>query len=521
MFEERTYQVECARSWFNRLCSGHSSVVAVPTGAGKTVILCKLIDLWIDSFPESSVIVLSHTQEIVKQDHKALLSMFPPFGCGIYSAGLNRREVKKITVASISSAYRKPRLFKANLVIVDEAHTVNHKKQGMYRKFIDKLKENRNVSVGGMSATVFRTGHGYIHKGDDRLFNDLAYDLTSISAFNKLVDSGYLTKLISKTTEMDMDSTKVKKSAGDYNLKDLAKTHDKDSVTRTAVAETIKYGKNYKKWLIFAIDIDHADNICTELNKQGIKSYELHSRMGHDRETVIEQFKKGSFRALVSVGMVTTGFDDPAVDLIVLLRPTMSSVLHVQMVGRGLRVSPGKSHCLVLDFAGNTERLGPINNPVIPKTKGKGTGEAPCKTCPKCKAITYASAAVCDVCGHKFVMQTKLQDKAGKNDIVVKSTQEWKDVSGVMYSIHSKVGKPDSLKVTYRCGLKLIPEWICLDHTGYAKRKADNWVQHRAAVGMLKTVHSVYINRQLLKTPTKLLLDTAGKYPVIKEVKFT
>lgn len=522
-FEARKYQAQCVCAWYGSVIKGLKSIIAVPTGAGKSVIMCEFVLKWIDKNPDSNVLILSHTKEIVEQDYDALLEYFPSFGVGIYQSGLGKKQIRKVTVGGIHSVYRYPEKFKDfDLIIIDEVHAVNHKNVGMYRTFIE---ESGIKGLCGMSATIFRTGHGYIHKGKDALFNDLAYDLTSIDNFNQLVKDGYLTTLISKATEMGLDSSRVKKSAGDYNIKDLAKTHDQDKITKAAIAETVKFGKNYKKWLVFAIDTKHASNIRKELERLGIKADELHTKMPGDREDVIDDFKNGNTRALVSVGMVTTGFDSPNVDLIVLLRPTQSAVLHIQMVGRGLRVCPGKKHCLVLDFAGNTERLGPINDVLIPKARkpGNGGGVAPTKTCPKCKVITYAMAKKCDICGHEFEFKTKLSVNAGGEAIVKKDNSDstWLAVRDIHYAIHSKAGSPDSLLVSYLCGKKLIKEWVCLDHKGYAKVKANSWVRYRWTGGSLDlSVTHVFKNRKHLRRPSHILVKKNGNYLNITNSRF-
>lgn len=516
-FEPRQYQQDCVTAWVDQLKAGLNPVIAVPTGAGKTVILCGLVNEWIELYPDANILILSHTREIISQDYKALREFFPSFGTGIYSAGLGKKQIRKVTIGGIQSVYKHPELFTGfDICIIDEAHTINHKSAGMYRTFLKCL----GIQVAGMSATIFRMGYGHIYKGDDALFDSLAYDLTSIRNFNKLVKDGYLTSLISKTTEFGLDSSKVRKTAGDYNIKHLAQVHDRWETTLIAVDECIKYGKNYKKWLVFAIDIDHANHIAKCLSDKGVPTGVLHSRMTEDREDVLEDFKDGKTRALVSVGMVTTGFDAPNVDLIVLLRPTLSTVLHVQMVGRGLRVYPDKKHCLVLDFAGNTLRLGPINNPVIPKKKKKGKGKAPAKTCPACKAIAHASARYCDICGHEFQFVNKLTTKAGKADIVITDSPIWQEVTEVRYQIHKKVGKPNSLRVSYRVGMRIVNHYICLDHGGYAKQKADAWVAHKDPTCTIFTVDHVYNRRDMLKVPTHIKISYKGKYPEILKEKF-
>lgn len=517
MFESRQYQTEAVTAWKDSIDAGYNSVIAVPTGAGKTVILCSLLQQWMDDNPGKKALVLSHTQEILKQDYEALLEFFPKFGVGIYSAGLQQRDIRLITVAGIHSVYKKPDLFgDTALCVVDEVHSINHESNGMYRSFIKEV----GCQVTGMSATVYRMGHGYIYKGKGAIFDSLAYDLTSVRNFNKLVRDGYLTKLISRSTDMEMDSTGISKSIGDYNLKELAETHDVYETTNKAVLETIKLGENYKKWLVFAINTDHASHIAAAFNDEGILAEELHTKMKGNREEVIDRFKYGKTRALVSVGMVTTGFDAPNVDLIVLLRPTLSTVLHVQMIGRGLRVSPGKDHCLVLDFAGNTMRLGPINNPVIPTKKHRKGGAAPSKTCPICKTIMHTMARFCEYCGHEFKFQNKLVAVAGDGDIVQEDGPIWKNVDSVSYGIHRKLGSPSSLKVTYAFGLTSVSEWVCLDHTGYAKYKAENWVKYRDPKCRVFTTEHVFSRTEFLSKPSEIRIDRSGKYTKIVESRF-
>lgn len=521
MFEDRQYQIDCVEAWYRALIAECFPLVAVPTGAGKTIILCRLIQKWIDAHPDSNILVLSHTKEIVQQDYEALSVYFPRFGLGIYSAGIGEKQVRKITVGGIQSVYKHPELFsKVDLVIIDEVHSVNHKNSGMYRTLLGQL----NAKLGGMSATIYRTGHGYIHQGADRLFDTVAYDLTSLVNFNKLVRDGYLTKLLSKAPECELDSTGVKKTGGDYNIKALADKHDRSEITNAAISEVIATAGDYKKWLVFAIDIAHCEHIWAELVKQGINAQFLHSQMDHDRDRTLDRFKYGSTRALVSVGMVTTGFDAPNVDLIVLLRPTLSPVLHVQMIGRGLRIAPGKDHCLVLDFAGNTDKLGPINNPIVKgkqqSDSGAAKGEPPTKKCPECRCINFAIARYCEMCGFEFTYKTKLKPKAIETPVVQgDDANRWLPVDDVMYNIHNKIGKPPSLKVSYICGKQVFNEWVCFNHNGYAREKAVRWAERRLRHELQLTTENVYRHSNHLEKP-KFLKVKRGKYVTITNTRF-
>lgn len=523
-FESRQYQIDCAEAWYKDIKSEQCfPLVAVPTGAGKTVILSLMLKKYFKDNPHNSVLVLSHTEDIVSQDASTLSSFFPSEPIGVYNASLGRKEVEQITVGSIQSVYRNKDLFKwVNLIVIDEAHAVSHKNEGMYRK----LLAGTHAILAGMSATVFRVGHGYIHQGDGRLFNKLSFDLSSKTEFNKLIKDGYLCNLRGLDPEFKLDSTGVKKSGGDYNIKHSQDKHNKDPITRAAVLNAIKHGKDRKKWLVFAIGIDHANAVARMLNRNGVKAAALHSKTTIDDSLVKKSFKDGNIQALVSVAKITTGFDEPSVDLIVMLRPTLSAVLHVQMLGRGTRPFPGKKDCLVLDYAGNLDTLGPINNVAIPKAPKKTGvgGQAPTKTCPECRTICAANSALCDHCGHKFIRKIKLLDTASTKKVIEDGLpsgrkDNWLTVRSVSYHIGKRYGRPDILVVTYICGIKIVRENWCIDHTGVAGRIGKHKAMYRGHKGPL-TCAEVLKRKDNLRVPKRILVDFSSQYPQITNSEF-
>jgi DNA repair protein RadD len=525
VYEERLYQIECEDALLKDVLENNDChpVVAVPTGGGKTKILSSFIYKYLELRPSHKVLVISHTEDILLQDHAAISSFFKGINIGLYSAGLDSRIVEKITVAGIQSIYKKgAKLFSEfDLCIVDECHSVPTKGNGMYQQFFQKT----NMIRVGLSATIFRTGHGYIYKGKGALFNKLSYDLCNMENFNKLVKDGYLSDLYSKPAELQLDTKGVTTSAGDFNLKDMSSKFDRETITNEAVKETVKFGKNYKSWLIFAIDIKHADSINEKLIKSGIKSRVLHSKTKHNRHLITKQFKEGEIRCIVSVGMLQVGFDAPNIDLIVLLRPTKSPVLHVQMIGRGLRVciTTGKTHCLILDFAGNVDRLGPVNNVTVPgEAKKKGKGNPITKRCPNCGCSHHPTVKICNACGHEFIFKEKIKRAFTETEVVQRTKEVWMNVSDVHYSLHKKNGKPDSLKVSYICGIRSLYEFICYDHIGYAKHKANHWVKTRwnRPDELPIDVKSLFYKSSMLSYPEKILVDTSYKYPVIMDVEF-
>jgi DNA repair protein RadD len=242
-------------------------IVVAPTGSGKSLMICEFINKRLTKDPFGKVLVLSHIKEILEQDFSALQKYFDGIEIGLYSSGMGSRTVKQITVAGIQSVWRKHGLFRDfTTVVIDECHTVTIRQNGMYRKLLPKIKAN----YVGFTATHFRLGHGYIHRGENALFNELAYDMSTPEIFSRLVEEGYLTKLITKATVMKMDTDGIRTRARDYAVNELSNRFDRESITNVAVDEIIQFGQNYKKWLVFAIDIDHAEHITSALIEKGV-----------------------------------------------------------------------------------------------------------------------------------------------------------------------------------------------------------------------------------------------------------
>jgi DNA repair protein RadD len=520
MIELRHYQAGCTPAIVKYLKAnpGKHPLVALPTGAGKTYCIADLIK-FVRSEWKINVLVISHVKEILEQNYKSL-SVYIDEKIGIHSSGLGKREVESVTVAGIQSIYRNPARFsKFNLIIIDEAHLISPEDNTMYKKFIAGI--GKHICVG-FTATPFRLGSGYIY-GDGQLFNKLVYDWTTAERFQQLVDEGFLSPLSTKRTALEMDTSGIKLVGGDFNEKDLAERFDRDGVTNEAIKEIIAAGVNRNKWLIFAIDISHAEHIAEVLIRNGIKCAPVHSTMnesGFSREKVIEDFKNGTYKAVVNVNILTTGFDDPGIDLIAMLRPTNSPVLHVQTLGRGSRISPDKENCLVLDFAGNTARLGPINDVVVKKKgKGKEGGDPITKTCPKCNEILPPAVKICP-CGYEFPFEHHLSPNAYDIDVMENGKSKWVDVDDVEYSLNKKFGAPTTVKVTYTIGRRKVSEWVCIEHSGFAKHKANHWVKFRGGEPC-NTAEDLMKQKDKLAKPDKILVSKKGNYHVINDSKFS
>jgi len=312
---------------------------------------------------------------------------------------------------------------------------------------------------------------------------------------------------------------------GEYVLKDLQKAVDQEAVTEAALREAIHLAADRDHWLVFASGIEHAQHIADMLEDLfGVSAKAVHSKMPDDeRNQAIKDFRAGKIRALVNNNILPTGFDFPDIDCIVMLRPTQSPGLWVQMLGRGTRPAPGKENCLVLDFAGNTRRLGPINDPILPRVKGKGAkGVAPVRLCEACGAYSHASVRFCEHCNAEFPKNVKIRSEADRLQLIAGITKEINTytVSKIVYGIHEKEGKPDSMKVTYYCGLRRFTEYVCLDHSGYASHVARQWWTMRSPWGVPPSVHDGMKAVDDLRVPKRIRVLEHTRYPEICGYEF-
>jgi DNA repair protein RadD len=500
--------------------SGNCCVV-IPTAGGKSLVMASFIEGVLKAWPDQRILIVTHVRELIAQNHAEMIGLWPEAPAGIYSAGLGKREAQaRVLFAGIQSIHRRAHeIGHTDLVLIDEAHLIPGNSSTMYRRFLDALQAiNPALKVIGLTATPFRTGSGMLHEGKDALFTDIAYE----APVRDLIDAGYLSPLVSKQPNTRLDVSKVGTRAGDFIARDLAAAVDQDATTRAAVTEIITHGKDRKSWLAFCSGVDHARHVAEEFARQGITCCTIFGDTPkEERDAIIAAFKRGEIRALASMGVLTTGFNAPAVDLIALLRPTKSAGLYVQMVGRGTRLAPDKENCLVLDFAGNVRRHGPIDL-VRPKRPGDGGGgEAPTKVCPECDSIMALSATECPDCGYVFPpREVKIAPTAATLPVLSPKVQ-WLPVHGVSYSRHDKRGGRPSMKVTYSCGLKSYNEWVCVEHQGYARQKALEWWQKRApGCPMPRTVDDAIAQAGKLTRPIAISVHPSGRFLEISGYRF-
>lgn len=542
-FAPRWYQAEAVASIHNYFGSGGrgNPVVAMPTGTGKSVVIAQFIMGVMQQWPNQRMMMITHVKELIEQNAEKLLQMWPSAPLGIYSAGLNSRDMRLPLIfggiQSIAPEIKRadpnaPPMFKhfgfIDLIIIDECHLLSEKEDSGYQYVIDELRKiNPNLKVIGLTATPYRTKIGTIT--DNGIFTDMCYDITDFESFNRLVREGFLAPLVARMGQSQIDMSEVKMRAGEFVESDVVKAMNKDDTIVKVVNEIIYYGYGQRKaWLMFATGIETTEHMASIFQSYGMDVLPVHSKLNSTvNDETIAAFKAGEILGIVNGQKLTTGFDHPPIDLIGDANPTSSPGKHVQKMGRGTRPCEGKENCLYLDFGRNVERLGPINDPIVPNNKRRKSkpGDAPVKLCPNCGIYAHTTARVCENCEFEFPknMMTNVS-KSSSTFAPMRLSEEEKvietfEVSQVFNTVHRKANTPPSIRVTYACGLQSFSEFVTLEHQGYAKQRAREWWKMRHGEEPPKTTEEAMQKFSELRVPKRIRVWVNKKYPEILSVE--
>jgi len=531
MIQLRYYQQEALDALYNFFLTHGSTnrnpLIGLPTGTGKSVLPAAFISGIMRRWPTQRFLMVTHVKELIQQNYEELLNVWPEAPVGIYSSGLKSKDTAHpIIFGGIQSMIKHPDWFgHRDIAFVDEAHLVSAEESSQYQTFFAFMRLiNPNLKIIGMSATLYRMGMGMIT--ENGLFTDVVYDKTNMEGFNELLAAGYMAPLIPLRTKTELDVSDVGVQKGEFVATQLQGAVDKAPITYKALQEGVHAGINRRSWLIFASGIEHAEHIAEQLGAFGIDCAPVHSKRPSDyNDAAIGAFKKNKLRAIVNYGKLTTGFNHPEIDMIMMLRPTLSVPLWVQMLGRGTR--PAKENCLVLDFARNTPRLGPINDPRIPNKKGNKEGEMPIKICESCGTYNHISAKICANCGEAFTFQVKIVSKAGTDELIKAATTEplpiieTFPVTCAIYSKHEgKFGKPPTLKTIYFTKGLAYKEFICLEHKGMAGKIARDWWRRRHRDEPPKTIDEALLKISELRCPRYIKVHVNKVHPEILGCEF-
>lgn len=385
----RPYQQECVQMTLAHFRRERSpAVIVLPTGAGKSLVIAELARM-----AKGRVLVVAHVKELVEQN----CAKYTSFGlkAGIYSAGLKRKErEEKVTFGSIQSIARATDDFFADysLLVIDECHRVSMQGDTQYLQVIAKLQSrNPNLCILGLTATPYRLGLGWIYQfhtpkklqrtTEERFFRKCIYELS----LGYLIKSKFLTspvKIDSPVACYDFSSLKLE--GGRFVVSQIENVlKDQRRITPVIIKNIVDMAQERKGVMIFTSSVNHAIEIMQCL-PPFVAALVTGETPDVERDEIIEAFKCQQLKFLVNVSVLTTGFDAPHVDVIAILRPTESVSLYQQIVGRGLRLSPGKTDCLILDYTGQGHDL---FSPEIDEDKPHSKAVPVEVICPQCGVV--------------------------------------------------------------------------------------------------------------------------------------
>lgn len=494
---------------------GKNPLIVAPTGAGKSHIIAALAARVLD-FSGARVLILQHRKELIEQNAAKVSALLPKGRTfGIYSAGLNARDSRAdVVVAGIQSVYSKAaQLGKFALTIIDEAHLMPNDGEGMYRTLLEALQEhNPRMRTLGLTATPFRMKTGAL-TNEGGLFNDICYNID----IKYLIEQGYLAPIISKAGVTEPDYTQIKIRGGDYVQADADAAWDRN-LSIAALKEISRWGNGRKSILVFCSGVRHTEAFTKLIQDAGF-SAECITGQSMFRDEIIEKFRSQKIRFLVNCDVLTTGFDAPNVDCVALLRPTQSKGLYVQMVGRGMRISPGKEDCLLLDFGGNVERHGPIDLMEVRKVARKENGEIKIRDevlemtgliCPECRGGNHPRSQKCVYCGYVFPLRINHNAEASESEPISKQ-YEVHEVLRSEYTRHEKNGRA-SLRIEHVVNMEFsVSEFLCFDHGGFATECArQRW-----------KLQAIDPERVPSTTSEAFMLAEAGALKPVERIKIT
>lgn len=363
-FQLRPYQAESVKLGVEYFQGGRNlnEVLVLPTGSGKSVVIANLV-----APLEGMTIILQPSKEILEQNYAKYISY--GYKASIYSASAGQKRIGRVTFCTIGSVINKKHLFKdLKNIIIDECHLCNGG-GGMYKEFISHFPD---AKVLGLTATPYRlenTAEGYqlnfITRTSPRIFDNVLYYVQNDILFN----AGFLSKLEYYSFNV-VDRSKIQMNNAGTDFSEASLRRYYQSIDMPSII--VKYAKSMlaKKpnLLIFCALIDEAKIVTRNIPGAALLTGDTKKE---ERERILSQFKNGKIRCVVNVGVLTTGFDYPELECVLIARSTMSLSLYYQIVGRAMRIAPKKENAWIVDLGGNVNFFGKIETMKIKENNGR------------------------------------------------------------------------------------------------------------------------------------------------------
>lgn len=353
LFVLRDYQQEAIDAVTNAVTKGiRRSAVVLATGGGKTIVFSHLIPRISSANPRRrKTLILAHKHELVMQNASAIQRVNPDLKVQIDMGKLKPTSDADVVVGLVMTLVRMTRLQKHvrdeyKTIILDECH---HATASSWMKILDHfdvLNKNLEINVIGFTATMERADG----KALGQVFNQIVFErgLIEMVENRELCDAKFI------TLRADIGLCDIKSLGGDYHPTQLSEKMLQEDVLLKLATSYILLQRQYdfKSTLVFCTSIEHCKTLCGILQRFGVSAqYVTGETVMHEREAILRDFKNGKISVLCNVMVFTEGTDIPNVDSLFLARPTRLRTLLVQMIGRGLRLHPGKEQCYIVDFA--------------------------------------------------------------------------------------------------------------------------------------------------------------------------
>ncbi|KAK2732379.1 GPI inositol deacylase [Myotisia sp. PD_48] len=362
----RDYQEECIQSVLTYLREGHKRLgISLATGSGKTVIFTQLINRIPPPEKDSTqTLILVHRKELVEQAAKHCMLAYPSKTIDIEMANSHASGTADITIASIRSLLSKDRLEKYDpkrfkLILVDEAHHIVARsyREALAHFGLDELCNDSPVLVG-VSATFSRP--------DGLKLGAVIDHIVYHKNYVDMIGDNWLANAVFTTVKSNADLSRVGDAPnGDFQTRQLSSVVNTETTNEITVSAWISRAKERKSTLVFCVDIEHVECLTAKFRQNGIDARYITSQTPKSaRAKELDEFKKGSFPVLVNCGLFTEGTDIPNIDCVLLARPTRSKNLLIQMIGRGLRLHPGKKNCHIIDMVASLDS-GVLTTPTL------------------------------------------------------------------------------------------------------------------------------------------------------------
>jgi DNA repair protein RadD len=453
MITLRPYQQECIEKVFKHLETNNNALVVLPTAGGKTVIFGEIIKLIRASNELAKILIVSDKVSLVEQNKNSLAEK-TGIETSVYCGSLRKNETN-ITSASIQTLLLETPIQNLSVCILDEAHRY------MSKKRLDYINGLMAISPGckfiWFTATPWRSDgvdDGFIWGKSGVVVNEPTFRKTS----RELAEKGYILRPVFSSTKNKFDCSKLKKSSGDFLLKELSELVDDEDKIKLQVEDALSRLEDRKKIVWACTNIKHAEQLKKEIEKTE-PCLIIHSKLDKNNGA-LDSFVNTNIRNIASVTMLSEGVDIPPVDAIVIMRPTRSPVLYVQLVGRGLRLFPDKKDCIVLDYGGVVNALGDPNDPYIRKKGERSQDVDRSIECEKCGYVIFKYP--CSECG--FIRPQRIRQVTKNLSVEAHSGSTlWSSPSKIYFGDYvSKTGNKCK-KISYVIGLEIVVEYFRID----------------------------------------------------------